>query len=155
MDIGHVLAIGGESVIPAKAVEDVQASGASVTRLSGPSRFETAKAIAEFALRASAPSSSNVNPGLNFAQHQPLLANGGLTNMTTPDNTKWADALTAGAWAARTDRVIALTSTTTLPEPTKALLSENKDKFDPLVALGLGFAVSTEVLNAANALVAN
>lgn len=155
MDIGNAVLIGGESVIPASVVTELGALNTTSTRLAGPGRFETAKAIAEFALRDATASATNQTPGLAFPRHNGILANGGLINLDQADNTKWADALTAGAWAARDNKIIALTATNALPQTTQTLLSENKAKLDPFIAVGLGFAVSTEVLNAANALVAD
>nr|WP_243888836.1 cell wall-binding repeat-containing protein [Dermatophilus congolensis] len=154
MDIANALVIGGESAIPSSVANQLNGSNVTTTRLAGSNRFATAKAIGEFALRSGVPSATNTTPGLSFGTHSPILANGGMTSNTVKDDTKWADALTAGAWAARQNRVIALATTADLPKDTQDFLSANKASFTPVTAVGLGGAISTAVVNAANALVA-
>lgn len=154
MDIANAVLIGGDTVVPGGVASELTSLGTTSNRLSGADRWGTARAITEFALKSSAPSTTNTAPGLGFAPHSPLLVNGGAISLTQRDDTKWADALTAGAWAARENATIALTTTNQLPEATKQMLTANAATFDPLVAIGLGHAVSTEVLNEANKSVA-
>lgn len=155
MDIGHALLIGGDAVIPGAVSSELQGVGTTSTRLSGADRWGTARAISEFALRPAGATTVNAQPGLGFGSHSPLLVNGGLISLTQADNTKWADALTAGPWAARESKIMALTTTNTLPEATEQMLRSNAATLEPLTAIGLGMAVSTETLNKANAAVAN
>lgn len=150
LDIAHSMLIGGDDVLPAGVESSLDDLGASNTRLGGSDRFDTAKKVAEWALKSAGASATNTTPGLGFAPHQPLLVNGGVPRVNA-----WADALAAGPYAARDNRVIVLTTATSLPEDTKALLTENKAKLDPVIAIGLGAAVSTEVVNHANQLVAD
>lgn len=159
LDIQHMLFIGSEGVIPASVAKETTDRGLSLTRLGGATRWATAKAVSEFALKTSAVSATNTSGGLGFnkANTNPYLANGGSIDGSTAGVAKgaWADALAAGPAAAKKRTIIALTDSVKLPQETKDLLSANNKVLDPVVALGLGAVVSTGVVNEANAAVAD
>lgn len=154
LDIENAIFIGGKGVLPDASMTDADNLGAYTSRISGTDRWTTAKAIGEFALRSSVGSSTNKFPGLGFTANNPILANGGSMNGSTGTVVAmngWADALASGPWAADSSRIIALTDSTSLPGATKDLLSENASKLQaPVVAVGLGGAVSTETVKQAN-----
>jgi len=160
MDIKHLLFVGDKGVLPDSLVTESNGRGVSVNRLGGASRWDTAKAVSEFALKARGASSTNTSPGLGFAASGtgvPFLTNGGSIDGSTGGVAQgaWADALAAGPSAARQRTIIALTDSEKLPDATKDLLTAHKADLEPVIALGLGGVVSTNVINDANAAVAN
>lgn len=162
MDIKHLLFVGGKGVLPDELAKESTGRNVSVNRLGGDTRWETAKAVSEFALKTTGVSPTNTNPGFGFASatnaKNPYLANGGSLDADMSSKIAkgaWADALAAGPSAARQRTIIALTDSEALPQATKDLLTANKAALEPVIALGLGGVVSTKVVNDANAAVAD
>ena len=160
LDIKHLLFIGDQGVIPASVEKETADRNITFTRLGGATRWATAKAISDYALKDASISATNTTGGLGFAANNrvthPYLTNGGSLNGSTGGVAQgaWADALAAGPVAARQRTIIALTDSQSLPQDTKDLLSANKAALDPVIALGLGDVTSTAVVNAANSAVA-
>lgn len=97
---GEVLVLGGESAIGPAVTSQLATAGYAVTRLAGPSRVETALAVAdELATRRGQP--------LRVAVAR---ADSPADNPTAA----WADSVSAGGWAARTGQPILLTQSATL-----------------------------------------
>lgn len=160
LDIKHLLFVGGKGVLPDALASESTGRGVSVNRLGGDTRWATAKAISDFAMKDATVSATNAAPGFGFSDYvfAPFLANGGSLdgNMSSAvARNAWADALAVGPTAARTHRIVALTDSESLPQDTKDLLSTNAAALNPVIALGLGGAVSTTVVNQANAAVAD
>lgn len=94
--------LGGESAVSPQVASQLRADGYAVERFSGPSRFETAAAIARV-VRAEAPGGQDA-----------MLAWG----------RNFPDAVTGGAYGARTGTPILLTETAELHPATAAVLRE-------------------------------
>lgn len=156
LDVAAALMVGGAGVLPDSLMGEMNNLGVYSLRLADKKyedRWGTAKAVAEFALRSDTPSADNKFPGLNFSKHNPILANGGSLAGKTGGVAKgaWADALAAGPYAAANGFVITLTDSRKMPDATMDLYTANKTKLgSPVVTVGLGDVVSTEVVDAAN-----
>lgn len=160
MDIKHLLFIGGSGVLSDALAKESNGRGVSTTRLGGDSRWATARAISEFAMKPVGVSSSTTTGGFGYGTVMavnPYLANGGsmdgVTNSAVAKGA-WADALAVGPVAARQRTIVALTDSEALPQETKDMLTAAKAQLDPVIALGLGSVTSTTVVNQANAAVA-
>ncbi len=132
-DAGLVYLLGGEAALGTGVAEELVALGYDVIRLSGPTRIETAIAIA------------------NEAEQVGALTDVALVRADGPfiDGSAWADSVTAGVWAAR-DRVpVLLTPTEALHPSVSAWLSERPSV--SRVVVGGVAAVTEEVAGAASA----
>lgn len=97
---GRVYMLGGSAALAPRVADELRAAGLSPTRLHGPSRVETAVAVA------------NQVESLYGAPSQVLIARaGGPPNNPTA---AWADAITAGGWAAAAKVPLLLTATESL-----------------------------------------
>lgn len=155
MDIKHLLFVGGKGVLSDALISEGNTRGITVNRLGGNTRWETARAVSEFALKAGVVSATNTAPGFGFGNtvSSPFLANGGSMDGNTGSKVAqgaWADALAAGPVAANNRMIIALTDSEKLPEETKAMLTKARAQLKTVLAIGLGGVVSTNVVNAAN-----
>jgi len=146
-DITQVIIIGGTSAVSAGVETAIQALGVATGRISGADRYATATAWADFVSKpgpvASVAGAFDGGLGWSFAGGV-LLASG----------VNFADALAAAPLAWSWDVPILLTNPTTLSAATQAYLVAHKTALDWVVVLGLGSAVSTSVMNAAQAAVA-
>ena len=154
LDLQHALIIGSENAISGGVKTSLEDLDLSTTRLGGPDRYFTAAAVDEFAMRNSVGSRTNEYPGLGFLsysagvpspvnQKDSFLANG----------LKFPDALTAAPWIGRNGNALNLTmGVDDLSDGTKDFLTKRASDIRRAVALGLGNAVSTKVLNEANRL---
>jgi hypothetical protein len=124
---GTVFVLGGANAVSDAAAATVAADGYTVERLEGPTRFETAEAVAATAgalLGAQSPD-------------QVIVAFGG----------DWADAVTAGAYAHATTTPIVLTGTDAL-HPAAARVIDAARTAEPsteIVIVGGPFVVGPEV----------
>jgi putative cell wall-binding protein len=89
--IQRVIILGGTAAVPASVADAIQGMGIAVTRVSGPTRYETATALANI-LMTPAPA------GFSFSTTGVFLVSG----------TNFPDALTAGPWAGRSEQAILL-----------------------------------------------
>lgn len=106
---GTVHILGGEQAVSAAVADELTEAGYEVTRLSGPTRIETAVEVAKVA----APSSDSVILARAFSSGE--------------DQTQaFADSLAAGAWAASTGQPVLLTESQTLTAATAAYLAERE-----------------------------
>lgn len=137
--IQHVIVLGGTGSISASvvsAVESLTVGGTRVStqRLAGATRFETAKAINDLAVRSTGTS------GLGMTVSQAYLSNG------------WgfADALSGGPLAGST-RGLIVPVDSTLPAASQAFLTANASAITAVTALGGTARVSDPVLAVATA----
>ena len=129
---GEVLVLGGEAALSAAVADELADMGYLVRRLAGPSRVETSVAIAEeVARRHDEPRQVGI-----------ARADGPSDNPTAA----WADSVTAGGWAARTQQPILLTPTAELHPAVGAWLAEHGNAV-PIV-MGGEAAVSADVARA-------
>lgn len=105
----EIVIVGGQQTVPPEAAQEAAqaAGGAALIRLSGPTRFETAVAIA-----------ARGRAGLGYGDHVYLATAAG-----------FADALAAGPAAAAHRAPLLLATHTTLPGPTRtALISSEPER---------------------------
>lgn len=117
----RIIAIGGTNAVSDRQLQELAAAGYGVERLSGPGRIETAAAVAEW---------------VSFGPPPRVL-------LARADD--WADAITAGAYAAATSTPLLLTATTQLSEATAAWLDDHAYPDTEVVILGGASAVSAQV----------
>jgi putative cell wall-binding protein len=142
-DIAQVIIIGGTSAVSAAVEAQIQAMGITTGRVAGADRYATATAWADFMANscAAAPIAGAYDCGLGWGVFdQILLASG----------TNFADALSAGPMGWAWDAPIILSDPTTLSANTQTWLVANRLALRYVTVLGLGSAVSTGVMNAAN-----
>jgi putative cell wall-binding protein len=105
-NVSNVVVVGGPAAVSETVVSQVRALGASVTRVSGATRFDTAVEIAKARGFEKASEATHV-----------LLVDG-------QDDDAWADGFAAAAYAGQKDAPILLanSASTSLPAPTSAFL---------------------------------
>lgn len=131
-DGGEVILLGGVAAISADVEDRLGEAGHRVTRLAGPTRVETALAIADAVVaRSGAPATVGI-----------ARAGGPDDNPTAA----WADSVAAGGWAARTATPILLTPTDALHPAVAAWLADHDTALP--VLLGGTAAVSAAVAEA-------
>ncbi len=145
-DITQVIIIGGTSAVSDAVKTSIEAMGIFTGRISGADRYATATAWADFEAKAgpSGPVANAFDGGLS-------LWGGPADGLLLASGTNFADALSGGPLGYVLDFPIILTDPTTLSAASQAWMIANKTDLDAVVALGLGSAVSTSALNAANA----
>jgi len=111
LGVKTVRILGGTGAVSTAVEDQLKTAGYAVQRVSGPSRIETAIAVA----RAAAPSSTAVILARAFA---------GAEDQTQA----FADSLAAGAWSAESGRPIVLTESAKLSDATAAYLKEKQVK---------------------------
>ncbi|WP_170127953.1 cell wall-binding repeat-containing protein [Euzebya rosea] len=131
---GTVYLLGGEAALSATVHDAVEAYGFQVVRLAGPSRVETALAVADEA--RSLYGGTDVGIARAFG---------------TEDNetAAWADSVTGGGWAADTGTPIVLTPTASLHPAVAEWVEANAPT--ERVVLGGTAAISDAVATAVNA----
>ena len=122
--------LGGEAAVAAVVADELAGLGIAADRLAGPSRFETAVAIAERSLGERPATTA-------------LIARAFPSPGATDPTQAFADALAAGAWAAESGFPLLFTATDALPEPTAAHLSAAG--YTDAVVIGGEAAVSPDV----------
>lgn len=127
---GTVTLLGGDPALSPAVADAVTAAGYTVQRLAGPSRVETAIAIA----RAAAP------------QGPQTVALARADAPTDNPTAAWADAVTAGAWSADSGAPVLLTQTASLHPAVATYLSETAPA--RRVLLGGESALSSTVADA-------
>jgi hypothetical protein len=157
-DIEQVIILGGPGAVSDAVETAVEAMGIDTLRLAGDTRVDTAVEIATFSRTEMFPSEPGpadapYDGGLSFGCSD--LEAGGcgdeLAFLARQD--LFPDALAGGPIAAFNQTNILLTDTAALSPATAAYLAANRDFFEVVIALGLGAAVSTAALDAANAAV--
>lgn len=138
-DITQVLVLGGTAAIKVEVATELTDMGIQVLRIEGADRYATATKLADFA-RLTSPSPLQVDGGLGWSYSTVLLASG----------TTFADALAAGPWGGDRAWPIVLTTQAVLAGNTQTWLAANRVPLTSVVTLGLGSAVSTAAMNAAN-----
>ena len=143
-DIAQVIIIGGTSAVSAAVEAQIAAMGITTGRVSGADRYATATAWADFMARgcAAAPVAGAYDCGLGWGSFSGLLLASG---------TNFADALSGAPLGYYWDAPIILSDPTTLSANTQSWLVANRAALSWITVLGLGSAVSTSVMNAANA----
>lgn len=160
LDVEHGLIIGSENAVSDTVKGQIEDLGLTNTRIGGADRYFTAAAVDEFAMRSSVPSATNEYPGLGFLEAQTPVTVSGVTYGDTDQTLrsflatglKFPDALTASPWIGRQRDALNLVWPTDLTDGTRDFLSKRAAAVTNAVALGLGNAVSTKVLNDANTL---
>ena len=142
-DITQVIIVGGTSAVSTGVQSSIEALGITSVRLAGADRFATATAIADFdrAAGASAPTAGPYDGGRGHAGPGAYLANG----ITFPD------ALSAAPYVADFNGQLVLTATSPLSPATQSWFVANRAALFSVTAFGLGNAISTSTLAAANA----
>lgn len=133
VDGGSVILLGGDGALAPAIADELSAGGHVVTRLAGPSRVETALAVADHAV-SSAAAESVVLTRADAPADQPTAA--------------WVDAITAGGWAADTTSPVLLTSSESLHPAVEGWLAAHPAE---VVAVGGPEALTDEVIQAAGA----
>ena len=143
-DIAQVIIIGGTSAVSAAVEAQIAAMGITTGRVSGADRYATATAWANFMAAgcAAAPIAGAYDCGLGWGTHSGLLLASG---------TNFADALSGAPLGWDWGAPIILSDPTTLSANTQSWLVANRVALSWITVLGLGSAVSTSVMNAANA----
>lgn len=134
-DGGSVVMLGGDGALAPAIADGLTADGYEVTRLAGPSRVETAIAVADHVMAGDTDGPDTVV----------------LTRADAPANhpsAAWVDAVTAGGWAAETSSPVLLTPSEATHPAVQHWLAEHSVE---VVALGGTDAVSDAVLHEAGA----
>lgn len=142
-DITQVIIVGGTSAVSDAVKAQIVALGIHAERISGADRYATATAFADFLAKGApvAAVAGAFDGGLNWGPAgRVLLASG----------TNFADALSAGPLSYVSGAPIILTEPTVLSANSQTWLVAHKAAIAYVTALGLGSAISTSVLNAAN-----
>ena len=126
---GTVHLLGGPAALSADVAARLTDAGYTVNRLAGPSRVETAIAIADFAVDETGAPTQVAIARADAPADSPSAA--------------WVDAITAGAWAADSGQPVLLTSTSDLHPATRDWLAAAGQ--GDVVVLGGQAAVSEEV----------
>lgn len=139
-----MIIIGGTSAVSAAVEAQIAAMGITTGRVSGADRYATATAWANFMAAgcAAAPIAGAYDCGLGWGTHSGLLLASG---------TNFADALSGAPLGWDLGVPIILSDPTTLSANTQSWLVANRAALSWITVLGLGSAVSTSVMNAANA----
>ncbi len=160
-DITQVIIIGGPAAVSEAVKTSIAAVGTGIYtgRIFGADRFATATAFADFWFKAP-PSGSACVPVVTPACATGFdggLGRGGFPLYNPPSSlllasgVTFADALSAGPLSSTSGRPIILTDPTTLSAASQAWMVTHRATLFNVTALGLGSAVSTGALNAANA----
>lgn len=123
---GTVILLGGENALAAAIEQALADTGHTVVRLDGPSRVETAVAIADHAQVLYGPAPAVGSARADAPADNPTAA--------------WADSVAAGGWAAETHSPILLTPTGSLHPATDTWLTDHPDP--NRIILGGALAVS-------------
>ena len=156
-DVQHGLLVGGTAALSDGVKGSIEGLGLTTHRLAGPSaeaddRYWTATAVAEFAMRPSAPSATNEYPGLGFTDDVTTTHNE-VEIAYLANGLKYPDALTIAPYAGRYGNFLNLTvGINDLGNANKDFLTKRASDVERAVAVGYGNAVSTAVLNEANKL---
>ncbi|HRB05556.1 MAG TPA: cell wall-binding repeat-containing protein, partial [Ilumatobacteraceae bacterium] len=143
-DITQVIIIGGTAAVSDAVKTSIEALGIFTGRISGADRYATATAWADFMAKGAptAPVAGAFDGGLRWGAADGLLLASG---------TSFADALSGGPLGWTWDVPIILTDPTTLSAASQTWMVANRADLDYVTVLGLGSAVATGVMNAANA----
>jgi hypothetical protein len=135
VDVGHVILVGGEAVISDVVRQQIEQMGITTSRISGPDRYATAAAIADFALARLdfIPDHLNLAKGID-----PLDARQG-----------FADALAGAVHGGRDRAPLLLTEPASLASPTRAWLEGHAATLTGGDVLGGESAVSSVVITEA------
>lgn len=130
LDIAHVVVLGGTAAVSDAVVAEITALGATSERLAGASRYETAAAIADFAVSR-----------LGWAGTSVGIARGDA----------FPDGLAGGPHGGRSQAAMLLTAPDALSPETAAWLSAHTDTVSSITAFGGTAAVSDAALGEARA----
>lgn len=129
---GTVVLVGGEQALSPAVDASLTAAGHTTQRLEGPSRIETAVAVADFADERFGPTPSALVARAYGVEGDPTAA--------------WADSVSGGAWAASTRTPVLLTTSDALHPAVSGWLSD-RNGVEPIV-VGEENAVSTTAASA-------
>lgn len=141
LGIEHAVIVGGTAAVSDGVKGSIEAAGVTTARISGADRFATAAAVATWEATPIADGGLGFDDVPTFGDEHAYLASG----------TSFADALAAGPLAGGNASPILLTNATSLPAPTTDWLTGHAAEYQTITALGLGAAISSSVLNQANA----
>ena len=143
-DITQVIIIGGTAAVSDAVKTSIEALGIITGRISGADRYATATAWADFMAKGGPTASvaGAFDGGLGWGTPDGLLLTSG---------TNFADALSGGPLGWNWGVPIILTDPAVLSAATQTWLVANKTTLNYVTVLGLGTAVTTSVMNAANA----
>jgi putative cell wall-binding protein len=157
LDIERVVIVGGEAAVSADVVASLEALGIDVIRLSGANRYETAIQVLLWAGTPRFPNTSDVlvgGEGFNLGLGWNLF---GSVVLARGDD--FADALAVAPYVGSRQDLLVLTTPTSLHPAAGGFISaltSVKAEFGlggpGIVAIGLGEAISGDVLDEANAL---
>jgi len=153
LDIDRVIIVGGEAAVSAGVVASLEALDIDVIRLAGANRYETAIQVL---LWAATPEFPNLNPvlvggeGFNLGLGWPISG-----DVVLARGDSFADALAVAPYVAASPKdLLVLTTPTSLHPAAGAFITTLVSLgFTPdIIAIGLGAAISGNVLDEANAL---
>ena len=154
VDIEQAIILGGESAVSADVATAIEDAGVTVIRLAGANRFETGVAVNNWALARAFPGDPAVIAAdlpYDLGLGQFVNAPNGNAFIARGDN--FADALASAPIVSQRNGLLTLSDQAVLSPATGAWLTATAPLFDQVTALGLGSAISANVLNAANAAV--
>ena len=143
-DITQVIIIGGTAAVSDGVKTSIEALGIFTGRISGADRYATATAWADFMAKdgPTASVAGAFDGGLGWGTPSGVLLASG---------TNFADALSGGPLSWSWNYPIILTDPAVLSANTQTWLVAHKTNLSYVTVLGLGSAVVTSVMNAANA----
>lgn len=152
VDIEQVILLGGVNAVSAAVENAIKATGVTVIRLAGADRYETGVAVNNWALAGTFPGTPAVVAAAlpyDLGLGQVVNAPNGQVFVARGDD--FADALASAPLVSDRTGLLTLSDRTALSPATAAWLTSVKPLFSQATALGLGSAISTSVLDAANA----
>jgi putative cell wall-binding protein len=145
LGIEQAVVVGGEDVVKPAVASSIEGLGADVYRIAGADRYATATAVADWITADPRPTSTTAG-GLGFDEDAE-----GWEGAYLATGEKFADALAGAPLAGGSGSPLLLTRSASLSAPTEAWLKKNAADYGWVTALGLGSAVSSATLDAANA----
>jgi hypothetical protein len=145
LGIEQTVVVGGEDVVTKAVASSIEGLGADVYRIAGKDRYETATKVADWMTADPRPTSTTAG-GLGFDEDSE-----GWEGAYLATGEKFADALAGAPLAGGSGSPLLLTRSSSLSAPTEAWLKKNAAEYSWVTALGLGGAVSSSTLDAANA----
>lgn len=143
LDVEHVIIVGSTGAVSQGIEDQIKASGRTVERVAGPTRYETAVELQKFARRAVNPTAT-VAGGLGWDGDTAYLAYG----------QNFPDALASAPLVSDDYDGLFLTPSDALPDSVKTYLQATAG-FDRAIALGSGGVISTATLTNATQIVAS
>lgn len=151
LDTELAIIVGGTSAVSSATQSAIEAMGIDTIRLSGADRYATNAALNGWALAGPAGTTPVVDQPYEYGLG--LAAGGPGLEVYLASGTSFADALAVAPLVSYYGDLLALTERGALPAPTKALIASLRTPriANWITGIGLGNAITTSVLDEANA----